>query len=693
MNDLTSAYGNGPSKLQSPIPEQAQSSETINPGKIEMPPMTIQAGPEPERQPATEATPEELAAQDIAAHSAQGGQSPEELAMADIAGHSSNSSEIQGPPEATGISANTLGAYNGGWLGGNTPVAAPQDKVVKMPSGSFGILQKSGQVRELSPNERASAHYIAKAFRIGGPTIGAILGELGFGIPGSMAGSEIGGEFAHPIASQLEQIAGEVPQERTMGTRAIETLAPAVLPVVGSSLMGSGIKNVGGSAIEAAAPAAVGAAGGNVIAKDAAERIAASKEADVPLFQHEVNPENPKITEGAQTVASGKSGEVEQGKLLGKQAERDQILIDKVAKLKSDIGPPTSAEQAKDFSGKNFFESLAQNHEQKISELKSKAYLASGNVRLPEASLHLDSSIADVLDKRGVEAPEGVKSLQSEIGAKGGRGITLKRLDQFVQQAQDNANFGGLDRSADNRVWGEIANRAREVRNQTLENVFKDIGDEGSYNAIKAERQFYSSKIDRIKQFQNQLEQDPSLIGTVRAIVKKNNPADIKDLIGLLPDEQAAQVKRLVADEILGEPTRGNIAQWAAQADKNLKSYDPKSLDPIFEGGTKEIQKLINVAKSVKNLKPEVVGDSAAMQEIVKLSLSTKHRFIKKLALKLINGLSTPPTAGEFIGESSVVSPIANEAATKSKLNLKDLVNKTSGAAVGAGVGAASDQR
>jgi hypothetical protein len=721
-----SPFGNKPANLETADPSRAPQSSTppvaapnVPRGtKVAMPAMEIQAGAEN----VPRGTPEEagaLAALDSlgsgsggspaspggpsqAAPAATGDQA-QELGALDALDSLTKApgGDVQGPPEAV--------PGTGGLATTATHLAIAQPQMVQMPNGEYGVLEKGGKIRQLTEQEKKGAHLMAEALRVGGPTIGAMAGAgLGALLPvpgstmvGESAGSVAGGEAVDARARQLESMAGEKPHERGMLDRGVEAVAPVLGPLVGKSFAASGIKNV---AEKAAEPAV--AAGSEAIAKAAQERVQASNEAGIPLTAGEVNAENPAVVGKEQSVASGQSGPDEQASLVAAKAGRDQQIVNQFDQIRERVGPKVSAEEAKAVSARDAMTEIASAHEKKIGQLKSRAYVATGDAPLPEAGIELKSGVDRVIEKHALDTSMDSaltpgeqqilkfrEQLGKEVGNEGGKGISLKNLDKLTQRAQSNANFGSSQRTPAERVWGEIAHETRVVRDNAIEKAFKDVGDTKSAGEISDARKFYSENIDQIRKFQSDLEQDPSLVGATRTILKRNNPKDVRDFMSLLQPEQADKVRGILFDEIAGTPDRSARTINAKQIETNLNQYDPKTLEVVFGDELPNLRKLVNVAKIADAGKIRVGAapeESAPGKEVLKIAAATKYGFMKKLANAVLDKIGKKPTAAEVITDTAV-KPLKTTSPKSSTIGslLSTMGDRGAGEAAAAGAGAA----
>lgn len=690
MMPLTNPHSQQPQDLESPVPNESAENSVPPPQKISMPPMEIQAGREPA-----------VASQPTTAPTAD---SPDIFADVPDAKHAELAPFADVPdaaPQEPSLGVKALNAImqtpSGEVGSGVSPSAAKETEAapqfVKLPDGQYGIMDASTkEVRHLSEGEKGAFKFISHAIEIGGPTIGAIFGGV--------LGGAAGGGAARIAERPFKELAGEKPPEDTIlgypipGAGAVKDVAGGAATGAVGALVGKGIGAIAKAGLGSELPQMANVAGTaaspsvqageNVMAQAAGQKVAASREAGIKLFPEEVNVENPTVTGKAKSIAQGYSGPEEQAAFLKTRAGRDQQVVEKVQSIRDEIGPKLSAEDAKAFSAKSALEAITKGHEKDIAELKAKSYIANGNKPDAAASMKLASGIDETLSKRGVSAPTEMKKIRAELGADGGKGVTQRRLDQIVTNADERANYdaklGG--RSQEDRLWGEVAHSAREARNDLLDRTFQSVNDKASLDQLTSKRAFYSRNIEQIRDLTQKLSEDPSLIGAVKEIAKKNNPATLGDFLSYLPDEQAAQARRLVADEIIGEPQRGSIKEWANKAKENLHEYDPKSQDLIFEKGTGELAKVLSLAKHVDALPTAAAEDSNALKEITKIALSSRHRAVKSIALKIVGAFEKLPTAAEFEGAGNYISQEA-KAAPKT---LKQLSPGKSAAATATGV-------
>lgn len=590
--ELQSAEGQGPQDIGSNTPEaQAGPQPTATPVPLQLP---------PNRSPAGELSPQEQAELLEAKQQANKQNTPNQLSpqeQAELLEAKQQADQKQGPPEPTDLTDSS--AFHG---------------LVKDAAGRYRIQEPGGQLRELTHFEKQGAHYMAKGLRIGGPVLGAIagtgLGTMAAGatggamapaiLPLESAGSVLGGEAVHGTASLLEEAAGEKPEERTMLTRSGEALGPVFGRFVGA--IG---QKFGGSALPGIAKtesADLVQKGTQTLAAEAATRQATAKETGIPLTSEQVQPEGPKPSK-ATLAAVG----------------QEQKIVDSFGKLKDDISPTLSADQAKDFSTKGFFENVRQDSEKKIGALKGKAYQYSKNEDIPDLGSKVEDAVKGTMEKRFADNPSYTENWldQRESGD-----ASLRDLDRLVTTTGEKAKFGAIDRGENEKIAGELYHNIKDVRDQALEDVFTKNGDTESLKALQQERKNYSQNREKWDKFSDKFANDPSMLGAARIIAKKNNFGELRDFMSMVPEEQQGQFRRLMADEIIGKPTRGNID--AAGMEKRLNGLDYKNRDLIFGDAQPELHKLINVAKLVES-NPAAANQRAAKTLVEKLMKSPRE--------------------------------------------------------------------
>lgn len=590
---VTSAYGNGPNSLGSPVPG-VDAAQEISSGAVSMPEMTIQAGREPAAAPAGKVP------SDFDAHQP----APAANVPADFDSHVPSDFDSFSPPQPP-AEPQSVGGVTGAY------------GVVSLPDGGFGVREANGSVRHLTENEKKAAHYAATALRMGGPTIGGLIGAAAGTVGGPVgeaagagAGGVVGGEAVHPMASFFEKLAGEKPHERGAVDRTLEAVLPAVAGPVAGSFAKSGLANVAEEGV-----ARTVNAGSQIAAEEASKRIATADEAGGTLFKHEVNPENAAVVQGANDLKSGAVGQKAADEFKAAELSRGSKNINKLDRIFEKVGPQQTEEAAKAGDVKKGFDSVSREFEKRLSENKGRAQKIAGD---------------QTFDLASVQEKHPDANLPGDAN--------LATLDKLVTRAQEEANFGNLSRSADERRAGKLSRDLVLYRDTVAANVLDAAGEGKLAKQLRSDRDFYSTNIEDIRDAQARLENDPTFAS--KALLDKDNPRFAEFVTQILPEKERQVVAREFIDR-LASPSVDREAKTinASAFEKELKSYDPKVVDAVLGSSRAELEKFLNYAKIIDKYGMTDSGAAkTALDGAAKLVTSPKHasvELMKGLAKKL----------------------------------------------------------
>jgi len=367
-------------------------------------------------------------------------------------------SQVQGPPEKT--------------------IATGMHGIVKAPDGSYAVQEPDGQLRPLTDKEKKGASYIAAGLRFAGPLGGMLLGG---GTVASGVLSVAGGEAVHPIASELESIAGEAPHQRTWLERGLEAAAPGLSKIPGAMLPG--------------------------MAKVAEEALAGT-----PSKLSQIAP-----------------------------ATIEKLFT----KTRDEVGPTLSETDAKNVSFRDEFKKIRKGYQDTVSDLKAKSYLASGGEKypLPELLPKMQQTLgADYLDENGSfrkRLPEGstaLANLYSDIrdsaGAQGGKGLDIRELDNYTKRAQGLGNYDSISPTPSEVKARQIARQLREARDDTMSQVFAKAGDANSGEQLKLARDNIYRHEDTLRDVIKALDENPTNVE--KNLIKRDNPETVRNVYEML---------------------------------------------------------------------------------------------------------------------------------------------------------------
>lgn len=676
---LVNPHAQKPGSLPSPIPT-APPPEMLSPtapGKpIEMPPLEIQAGREPAQADLGE----------FGALPSVGEAAAAPAAATDLGEFGALPDVGKVSPETAAFSLPTPGEPVAGYTP-PAPEVSGAPTFVKLPNGQYGTLDpQSKEVKELSPKEKEAFSYAAKAIRVGGPVVGSLFGNVLAGMIGAPAMQAA----VHPAASVFETIAGEKPKELT----ATELVATSALTGAGGAIgklasSGKGAILPGLSKVETQS---LEQAGAKTLGAESAQATKVAKETGIPLQAEEINPQG-KLSKN-ELVITG----------------RDQQLVDELNNVRENVGPKVTESGAKQYSFKTELENLNKQLgsavRTMIDRLKphvrqrrfdvgqllgdSEAILGKysggaprslrGEINKlkaktsPEVSAEgfgtqtkftpakpgqttlspydeMGRTTPNVKPEAAQATPAKATGMQPFAAGKGTRGLTFDELENLRNTAKANANFDSPNRTAQDKAWGEFYNAIKNQRNSVVEAMANEAGDPSLSNNLKIANKAYSDSVDKIDNLVSKLSEDPSMIGAARIILQKNNPKELRDFFDLIPEGKKAEIQRIMADDIIGNPTRENLG--AKSMEDRLNSYDLKSQELIFGGSLPELRRLINVGKIIES--GTVKKEASGISKVLNTLLTSHYSFVKKAAKIVLDRYETlvgPPTKGSQIGKA-----------------------------------------
>lgn len=374
--------------------------------------------------------------------------------------------EKQGPPEKT------IGTKGFG--------------IVKTPDGSYAIQEPGGQLRPLTEREKKGASYIATGLRFAGPVGGMLLGANPIS-GGALAVA--GGEAVHPIASELESIAGEAPHQRTIFERGLEAAAPLVAAIPGAALpqMTAAAEKVSAPALEA-------------------------------LFAKTRESVGPK---------------------LGEEEAKAISFRDEFKKIRKSYQDTVS-----DLKAKSYLASRGEKYPlpellPAMRESLGADYLTTeGSFRkkLPEGSTALANLYGDIREAAGVQ---------------GGKGLDIRELDNFTRRAQGLGNYDSISPTPAEVKARQIARKLRETRDDTMSQVFTKAGDTNSAEQLKLARDKIYRHEDTLRDVIKSLDENPT--NAEKNLIKRDNPETVRNVYEMLDQKHRDILSGKFLDRIASE--------------------------------------------------------------------------------------------------------------------------------------------
>lgn len=664
----SSPYGNKPGNLENPSQPVGQ----IQPGSYEMPAMEISGGSEPV------AAPQPLPANALPSSGLEPSREPagdEAMALSALdaldkqeSNPESNADEAQALKALETLDAQAAQAKP---VGGITGALG----VVELPDGEFAV-RDGEKLRPLSDTEKRAAMYIATGLRMGGPTIGAMIGGLaGLGggpaaevtVPaGAGVGGVIGGEAVDPMAGYFERLSGNKPYQRGIVDRTMEAVLPGAAEAVAGSFVKSGIKNV---AKEAAAREFT--QGAEIVSEEAAKRVATAEAAGGKLFKNETNADNPSVVAGAEELKSGKYGQQAADEFQAAETARGQENIKKLDDIVEKVGPKQLEEAAKAGDVKKGFDQLSKTYEKRLKDNRDLAQ---------ELAIGESYDVSEILKK------------YPNLRVRGSRILSLKQLDKLVAQTQEEANFGALNRSTSERQFGQLSRELRIQRDSIAADVLEANGKGKVAQQLRSDRDFYSANIENIREAQTRLENDPTYAAKV--LLDKDNPRFAEFVAQVLPTGQRQQIAREFVEGLTAKFVDREAKTVSAQAfDKELNSYDPKVLDAILGQGRQELQTFMNYLKIIDKhgLGKSGAASSGVAAKAAKAYLNPKYLSADMLESVVKRIFGKQPKVVDYITGGKEVVPLNVSKPKFSKPNpISALSDKERAAAAGAAGGAAA---
>lgn len=615
------------------------------------------------------------------------------------------SSEVQGPPEAAGL---------------GTPIFG----LVRKPNGELAIQEPGGQIRDISQDEREKIFKAGAAIQELGPlAAGFLSGAAGLVASGgnplaanvaAATGDVAARNVLDPqVSPMLETVTREPLPARTVGQNLMETGAGVLGGEVAGRFGATGLQRIGApitaageSLIERgtseAAQSLTGAefraqTTGQNLERAAQERVRATGQYGIELAPEQVNPESQRISSTAADIAAGKYGPQMQARQALNQLTREQEILAEFEATKSRF-PALSDDAAE--RPQSVISRLVQGNSDEISLHKAEIRKAAGNERFDVSELRtsIEKELRDQgnYTSNGMERPfsaltdtaKKLRALRDFIDVRGeapgqaASRITSSDIDEVVQQIQKRANFKNeYNRSPEENLFGSLYHKAAITRDSAAA-----LAVEGSNpklaTKLRAARDKYAQDIDYLLTWQRALRDDPS--NFVKALVKKDNPANARELARILPDEALGQVQRALFENSIADlvNTRGGIN--ATSAKKAFESYGPSTLEAIYgKESLQDLRALFNAAQSIEKRTFKNTTQFAQDIGVKKIEKLNKAQTLSRMGIDAIqytwNMLHRNKIANEYFGGKLSQPVSAAEYAAEAGLTRKKPTALTAG--------------
>lgn len=288
-----------------------------------------------------------------------------------------------------------------------------------------------------------------------------------------------------------------------------------------------------------------------------------------------------------------------------------------------------------------------------------------------EVGQFMNASAADmVLKPVGGQAESAIVGGESQALPRLAPGLTLQEMDAYRKAFGRKANFQSLSRDESNDIYAQLHH---SMSTHLDDQMVTALGDKYSHEAqtLKASKEYYSSFKEMAENLQTKLESDPE--NAARALVDPKNPNTVKALWTMLKPKQQDYLAGGYLNTIM-DPTIDEVTgkMKVISAENAWNKIDPKIKELMYgKEGRKYIDSMINYAKGI-NLKSPAAYNPETDGLMTKF-MGLAHAVNPKGAYKFVTSLFSKNTkAQDFVTDKlkDVLLPTgADEAAKQMWLN------------------------